>query len=70
MLVKGRKTDRGTLTRKSTLGPELRIEDTWQPGELQRIAGASFSAIHMASAGYWQMGDLTRENYEPSGGGT
>ena len=71
MLVKGRKVNRGTFTRKITLGPELRIEDTWQPGELQRIAdGASFSATHMASAGYWQMGDLTRENYEPSGGGT
>jgi hypothetical protein len=41
------------------LGPNLRVSDIAQPADrLQRVHdGAPFSAIHMASQGYWQVQD-------------
>lgn len=44
------------------LGPDLRISDSAGPGDqLQRVyPGAQFSAIHMASQGYWQIQDEGR----------
>jgi hypothetical protein len=58
MLVRSGKAGAGTFTRRIRLSPDLRIEDEWQPSRLERIpTPAPFSAIHMASAGYWQMGD-------------
>lgn len=60
MLVRAGKASRGSFTRRITLGSELRVDDEWQPATSARIAmSAPFSAIHMASAGYWQASDLT-----------
>jgi len=59
MLVRAGKAGSGTFTRRITLGPDLRIADEWQPSTLSRIVTpVPFSAIHMASTGYWQAGDL------------
>jgi hypothetical protein len=57
-LVGGRRTSQGTFTREIALGPDLHIADRWQPAGLRRIEVTTpFSVIHMASAGYWQIGD-------------
>lgn len=58
MLVRAGKKSAGGFKRRITLGPHLRVDDEWQPSTLERIPTPTpFSAIHMASAGYWQMGD-------------
>jgi hypothetical protein len=45
--------------RSITLGVDLQITDVVQPaGDVQRVhPGAPFTAIHMASQGYWQLQD-------------
>lgn len=59
MLVRASKAGSGTFTRRITLGPDLGIADEWQPSTLSRVVTpVPFSAIHMASTGYWQAGDL------------
>jgi hypothetical protein len=71
MLVRAGKAGSGTFTRQITLGPDLRIADEWQPSTLARVVTpAPFSTIHMASAGYWQAGDLAAEAPERPGGAT
>ncbi len=53
---------RGLLTRRIILGERFRISDSYPESEgLQPLDGARhFSAIHMASQGYWQRGDGER----------
>jgi hypothetical protein len=69
ILVRTGRAGPGTFTRRITLGPDLRIADEWQPSTLARVVTrAPFSAIHMASAGYWQAGDLATDASEPPGG--
>lgn len=69
MLVRASRAGAGTFTRRITLGPDLRIADEWQPSTLERVATpAPFCAIHMASAGYWQAGDLATGDPEQPGG--
>ena len=66
MLVRRLITDRRTAPlrnrRKIVLGPGLSIEDDISgTASFTRIAATQpFRAIHMASSGYWQIGDDTR----------
>ncbi len=60
LLITGRKTAAVRNRRTIRLGPGLRIEDAWhgEPrGFTREPTGAPFSAIHMASQGYWQAAD-------------
>lgn len=64
MLVKRVITQRNAAgvrnRRRIRLGPEISIDDSWADGAggFERISvGRPFSALHMASQGYWQAGD-------------
>lgn len=56
-LVSGRRRQAGTFERVIHLNGGVRIEDRWEPATLRRVEAGPFSAIHMASQGYWQAGD-------------
>ena len=58
-LVTGPKRWNVRNVRTIELGADLRVSDVTHPdGDLRRVhPGAPFSAIHMASQGYWQMQD-------------
>jgi len=60
MLITGRRRAPLANRRTIVLGPEAAVSDAWvgAGGGFTRIAANEpFSAIHMASAGYWQAGD-------------
>lgn len=58
MLVHSGGTEEGKFTRRIILGCDLEISDRWEPDHLTRIVTHDpFSAIHMASSGYWQITD-------------
>ena len=60
LLVRAGGKSMGSFTREISLGRDLCVADQWQPHHLERIpVEAPFSVIHMASAGYWQLGDTS-----------
>ena len=62
-LVTGPKRWNVRNVRTIELGANLQVSDVAQPdGGLRKVhEGAPFTAIHMASQGYWQMQDEGRE---------
>jgi len=71
LLITGKKTTGTRNLRTLRLGPDLRIEDDWHgdPGGFARVrTDAPFSAIHMASQGYWQRGDDEQAEHAAGGG--
>ncbi|MBO6639977.1 MAG: hypothetical protein JJ920_19815 [Roseitalea sp.] len=58
-LITGQRLAGVTNTRTIRLGPEIEIADTQTlAGEMELLRSKKpFTAIHMASAGYWQVGD-------------
>ena len=58
MLITGQSAAPARNRRTIRLGPAIAIEDAWVHGALERLAtDRPFSAIHMASQGYWQRQD-------------
>jgi hypothetical protein len=59
-LITGKRVSLVRNCRIINFGPKIRITDNWQGKDsgFKRVkAGSSFSAIHMASQGYWQKQD-------------
>ena len=57
-LISGQRADVGGFTRTINLGPRLSIADRWDNSTtLARRQSGPFTAIHMASQGYWQVQD-------------
>ena len=58
-LITGKPRPMGRVRRSIALGPELKVEDVVTDGPaLTPVQDKSgFSAIHMASQGYWQISD-------------
>lgn len=56
-LISARRADVGGFTRTIQLGRGLKIADRWERETLERKPVRPFTAIHMASQGYWQTQD-------------
>ncbi|MET3615053.1 hypothetical protein ABID16_003396 [Rhizobium aquaticum] len=58
LLVQAGGSSGARFRRTVTLGMDLSVSDDWEPRELKKVSlDRPFSAIHMASSGYWQRSD-------------